>query len=196
MALPARDTEEGTTLKSTPPGRATTVQSEGLRVPANSDLFAQLKSDPLVVVMSGFWGLFMIGFIMWTNWRNSRQQSTVDAANNKLVENLNAALNAASLNTRDERDRADRLYKEVSTLNIEIGGIRSDLKYVTEDREEARKEIARLNEIIERLVAESRAKDKSISRLVSTNKQILRAIGSDPDTLSSTPLLPEPDSGD
>lgn len=183
-----RDAKEGNPPPFTPRPQITV---DGVRIPV-PPMLDQIRADPFVVLLSGFWGLFVVGLFVWQNWRNNRQQSVVDAYTNKHIENLNTALSAASINTKEERERADRLLKEVTELSMEIGGIRSDMKYANVELAELRKENERLNATVESLVAENRNKDRSISRLTNLNKQILRVIGTNPDTMSGTPQLPAP----
>lgn len=148
-------------------------------------LWTALQNDPGALIIGALWGLTTIGNQIRESRRNQRTQSLVDAGSATLNTNLQKAYESQTVTLREERDRADRLANAMTEVSVELGQLRASLRYVTEDRDETRQEVLRLKETIEQLVVENRNKDKSITQLVSVNRQILRSIGSDVNALES-----------
>lgn len=145
------------------------------------DILQSLKNDPGALVVGGLWALYAIWQTIRQNFRDNRQQSSVDKGTAELVAALRLSESEANRKEREEQERADRFARENMELSIDLGGLRSDLKHSHEARAEQKEKLDRATAHIEQLVVEIRNKDRSITELVRQNRQILKAIGSSPD---------------
>ena len=131
------------------------------------------------ITVGALWGVYVLADKIRRDSRDRKKQADADTTENSLHAQLSQSLSAANATITQERDRADKLTKEVGELSNKVGRQEVQLEHANKTISSLEKTVERLRGTVEELVFENRNKDRSITELVALNKQLLRAMGHD-----------------